>query len=118
MILSLKLPAAGAQAGQGSIHRLIARVGDELRPGTALMEVRVDLGSQKAQDCPPLYFFRIIATERAVLRSLDVEAGASVDAGQTLGLATSGADESLEGTPARALRTTSVAIQIDPLSRR
>ena len=118
MILSLTLPKAGGQMSQGSIHKLIAKAGDALRPGTPLMEVRVDLGSDKAQDCPPLYFFRIISTERGVLRSLNIETGALVNVGQTLGIATSSAEESAEGQPARALRTTSVAIQIDPLSRR
>jgi hypothetical protein len=53
-----------------------------------------------------------------MLRSLWVATGATVDAGAPIGLATSTADESVEGAPARALRTTSVAIQIDPLSRR
>jgi hypothetical protein len=118
MILTLMLPKAGAQMSRSSIHRIIAKTGDELRSGTPLMEVRVELDSQQAQDCPPLIFFRLIATERAVLRSLNVAAGALVQVGQTLGIATSSAEESMDGTPTRALRTTSVAIQIDPLSRR
>jgi len=118
MILSLTLPKTGAQISHGTIHRLIAKAGDELRPGTPLMEVRVDLGSQQAQDCPPVYFFRIIAIERGVLRSLNVAAGARVEVGQTMGLVTRSAGDSTDGEPARALRTTSVAIQIDPLSGR
>ncbi len=118
MILSVVLPKVGAQMAQGSIHRLVARPGDELKPGTPLLEVRVDLGADKVQDCPPLFFFRIIATERAVLRSLSVEPGQLLDVGTVLGIATSTAGEAGEGAPARALRTTSVAIQIDPLSRR
>jgi hypothetical protein len=118
VILALTLPRVGAQMHQGTIHRLLAKAGDELRPGTPLMEVRVDLGAAKAQDCPPLLFFRLIATERAYLRSLDVSHAEVLDVGATLGVATSNSDESIEGQPARALRTTSVAIQIDPLSRR
>jgi pyruvate/2-oxoglutarate dehydrogenase complex dihydrolipoamide acyltransferase (E2) component len=118
MILSVTLPKIGGQTAQGAIHKLIAKPGDELRPGTPLLEVRVDLGAAKAQDCPPLMFFRLIATERATLRSLSVATGATIDAGAPIGLATSTANESAEGAPARALRTTSVAIQIDPLSRR
>jgi hypothetical protein len=118
LILALILPRVGAQMHQGTIHRLLAKPGDELRPGTPLLEVRVDLGAAKAQDCPPLLFFRIIATERACLRSLDVSLGEVLDAGAKLGVATSDGTEDCEGQPARALRTTSVAIQIDPLSRR
>ncbi len=118
MILSLSLPRVGAQMQQGTIHKLLAKPGDQLRPGTPLLEVRVDLGTAKAQDCPPLVFFRIISTERAHLRSLDAELGAVLDVGAPLGVATTDGSESTEGPAARALRTTSVAIQIDPLSRR
>jgi pyruvate/2-oxoglutarate dehydrogenase complex dihydrolipoamide acyltransferase (E2) component len=118
VILSLTLPKIGVQMQQGIIHKLIAKVGDELRPGTPLLEVRVDLGADKAQDCPPLFFFRIIATERAVLRSLNIAHAQVVAVGAALGVATSASAESAEGQPVRALRTTSVAIQIDPLSRR
>ncbi len=118
MILSLTLPKVGAQMQRGTIHRLVASAGAELRPGVPLLEVRVDLESEKAQDCPPLYFFRVIATERGVLRSLQVAEGDVVDAGAVIGVATSTATEAADGPAARALRTTSVAIQIDPLSRR
>lgn len=118
MILSLLLPRVGAQMSSGTVHRVVAAVGDALRPGAPLIEVRVDLESDKAQDCPPLYFFRVIATERGVLRSLDVKVGDVVPAGGAIGIVTSTADETAQGSAARSLRTTSVAIQIDPLSRR
>ena len=117
MILSLSLPRIGSQMQRGTIHKLIAEAGDELRPGTPLLELRVDLGTDTAQDCPPLMFFRIIATERAYLRRLYARAGAVHDVGSVLGITTSTRDESAEGIPARAMRTTSVAIQIDPLTR-
>jgi len=118
MILSVLLPKAGMQAGSATIHRLVAAPGAELKPGVPLLEVRVDLESDKAQDCPPLYFFRVISTERGVLRAWHVAEGDVVDAGTRIATVTATADESPEGTPARALRSTSVAIQIDPLSRR
>jgi hypothetical protein len=117
MILSLSLPRVGAQMQQGTIHKVIAKPGDELRPGTPLFEVRVDLGSAKAQDCPPLFFFRVIATERAHLRSLDVALGQVLDVGGKLGVATTDRIEDAGGEATRGLRITSVAIQIDPLSR-
>jgi len=115
--LSLVMPRVGAQLHQASIHKIIANPGDELRPGTPLLEIRVDIGSAQAQDCPPLTFFRIIATERAHLRSLGVALGGLIDAGAPLGVASTDRNESVEGAPTRALRLTSVAIQIDPLSR-
>jgi hypothetical protein len=116
VILSLCLPRVGEQMRRGTIHRVIARAGDALRPGSALLEVRVDLGAANAQDCPPMFFFRLIATERAHLRSLSVAPGDVFDVGAPLGAATSSPDESREAAPARALRTTSVTIQVHPLS--
>jgi len=118
MILSLTMPRVGAQMTHGTIFRLVAKPGDELKPGTPIMEVRVDLESEKAQDCPPLFFFRLLATERGVLRSLTAEQGALLAVGTALGVVTSTAAEAADGAAARALRTTSVAIQIDPLQRR
>jgi hypothetical protein len=100
----------------GTVHRLLAHPGDALRPGTALMEVRVDLGAAKAQDCPPTFYFRLIATERAHLRTLVAAPGDVLDVGAPLGIATSAPDETFDGPASRALRTTSVAIQVDPLS--
>lgn len=118
MILALNLPRAGQQMTHGSVHRLVARPGDEIRPGTPLLEVRVDLEAEKAQDCPPLFFFRVLSTERGVLRSLAVEPGSLLAVGAPLGIVTTTAAEPADGAPARPLRTTQVAIQIDPLSRR
>ncbi len=117
MILSLVMPRIGAQVQQASVHKIIANPGDELRPGTPLLEIRVDIGSAKAQDCPPLSFFRIIATERAHLRTVEVAPGGLLAVGAPLGLASTDRTESLDAAPTRALRLTSVAIQIDPLSR-
>jgi pyruvate/2-oxoglutarate dehydrogenase complex dihydrolipoamide acyltransferase (E2) component len=118
MILSVVLPRVGSQMKHGIVHRLLAGAGDALRPGVALLEVRVDLDSDQAQDCPPLYFFRVIATERGVLRALDVAVGDVVDAGAVIGKVTQTAEESTAGAATRALRTTSIAIQVDPLQRR
>jgi len=117
MILSLSLPRVGDRMHRGTVHRLLAKAGDALRPGTPLLEIRVDLGAAKEQDCPPLAFFRIIATERAYLRSIAVSPSTVVDPGAPLGVASTEIDESVDGPAARALRTTAIAIQVDPLSR-
>lgn len=117
MIYSLALPRVGDQMHEGTIHRLLAKAGDALRPGTPLLELRVDLGAAKAQDCPPLLFFRIIATERAWLRAISVAPGEVLPIGASFGRATSDPAEDDGGAPARALRTSAVAIQVDPLSR-
>jgi len=117
MILSITLPRVGEQMHRGMIHRVLAREGDMLRPGTPLLEVRVDIGAAKAQDCPPEFFFRLLATERGYLRKLLVAPTDLIEVGAAIGVATTVADEPLEQPAVRALRTTSVAIQVDPFSR-
>lgn len=89
-----------------------------MRPGSPILEVRVDLSAAMAQDCPPVFHFRLISTERAYLRSLSAGEGMVVRAGDPLGVATTLADEDAEGAAARPLRTMSVAIQVDPLGAR
>ena len=63
-----------------------------------------------------MFSFRLIATERAYLRSLRVARGDVIEVAASLGVATTMPDEAFDGPATRALRTTSVSIQIDPLS--
>lgn len=116
MILSVTVPRAAAQASRATVHRLMAKPGDALSAGTPLFEIMVDLGNAGAQDCPPKVFLRLIATERAVLRTLSLAPGDTVEPGEMLGVATTSSDEGAAGTPGRALRTTSIAVQVDPLA--
>ena len=99
-----------------TVRRLLVKAGDELRPGTPLFEVRVDLGASGEQDCPPVQHFRIVSTERAHVRELRVEAGDDIAAGALLGVCTTTGAEPADGPAARALRSMSVGIQIDPLA--
>jgi hypothetical protein len=99
----------------GTVHRVLARPGDALRPGSPLVEIRVDLGAERAQDCPPLFYFRLVATEKAHLRSVSAVPGQIVAVGDPLGLATTVPDEIVASASTRSLRMTSVAIQADPL---
>ncbi len=115
MILSLILPRVGERMRRGVVHRVIAQPAEHLRPGSPLLEVRVDLGEAKAQDCPPVYYFRLLATERAHLRALRAATGDVIETGAALGVATTAPDESADGSPARPLRTTAVFIQVDPI---
>jgi hypothetical protein len=116
MILALSLPKIADQLVRATVHRIVVTPGTELKPGTALLEVRADLGGGGEQDCPPLQFFRIVATERAHLSRLLVAAGDELVPGATIGVATTTAGESAEGAPTRALRSMSVGIRVDPLA--
>jgi hypothetical protein len=118
LILSVSMPRVGDQMHEGTIHRVVAQPGEALRPGSPVVEVRVDLSAAKAQDCPPIFYFRLIATERAQLRTLRVSKGDVLAVGTILGEASTAPDDAPDGKPIRALRTTSVAIQVDPLAGR
>ena len=116
MILSLALPRMGEITRPGIVRRVIARPGDALRPGVTLLEVRVDLDETNARDCPATIFYRLIATERAYLRTLSVAPGDVLQVAAPIGLATTSLEEAFDGPPVRSLRTTSISIQVDPLS--
>jgi hypothetical protein len=116
MILSLTLPRMGELTRPGTVHRVIAQAGDVLRPGTPLLEIRVDLDEANERDCPALIYYRLIATECAYLRTLLLATGDVLEVAAPIGLATTTAAESFEGPPVRALRTSSVSIQVHPLS--
>jgi hypothetical protein len=115
MILSLVLPRMDRSIRAGTVHRLIARPGDALRAGAALLEVRIDLEQANARDCPSVIFFRLIATERAYLRSLEIALGDSIEPAAPIGIATTTVEEPFDAPATRALRMASVAIQVDPL---
>jgi hypothetical protein len=116
MILSLALPRMGELTRPGTVRRVMARAGDALRPGVPLLEVRVDLDGTSARDCPATIFYRLIATERAYLRTLSVAPGDVLQVAAPIGLATTSLAEAFDGTPVRPLRTTSVSIHVDPLA--
>jgi hypothetical protein len=116
MILSLALPRMGELTRPGTVRRVIARAGDALRPGAALLEVQVDLDGTSARDCPATIFYRLIATERAYLRTWSVAPGDVLEVAAPIGLATTSLEEAVDGPPVRALRATSVSIQVHPLS--
>ena len=116
MILSLVLPRMGEISRPGTVRRVMASTGDALRPGTPLMEVRVDLDEANARDCPAVIIYRLIATEHAYLRTLLVSPGEVIDGSASFGLATTTPEEALQARAVRALRTTSVSVMVDPLS--
>ena len=116
MIMNLSLPKISDQFVSASIFRVLVEPGQELKPGTPIVELRADLGGSGEQDCAPVQYFRIVATERAHLGRLLVAVGDNLGPGAALAIATSQPGESSEGTPVRALRAMSVGIRVDPLS--
>ena len=112
MILSLTLAKLGTHMERAQIHRVCVQPGDAVRPGSALLELRVDLGAAAAQDCPPLFYYRLVATESATVRFSELKPDDEVEVGARLLLLSSTHDEPL-GPPARPLRCTAIGIHVD-----
>jgi pyruvate/2-oxoglutarate dehydrogenase complex dihydrolipoamide acyltransferase (E2) component len=115
MLVRLELAAVSADVKEVTLERVHLGEGEVVTPGAKLVDVRVDLSTTAAQDCPPVFHLRLVARERGVLRRLLASAGQRVGVGQPLAVLSSEADEPLDGEPVRALRINTVAITVDPL---
>lgn len=114
MRLRLTMPRFGDQMQQARIETAYVTPGDELKPGSKLFDVRVDLGGAGTQDCPPLAFFRLVCLERAWVRTVAVRPGESLTDGAPLAEFTTTADEPLDTTATRPLRTSRASILATP----
>ena len=112
MILAIRMPQMGNYMRNGTIRQLCVNTGAELKPGDHVVEVSVDLSDIAAQDCPPIYHFRVVAREHGCIRSLSITEGDVRDVGDLLGLVSTTPDETLEPGPTRDLRTARVGILV------
>lgn len=92
------------------IRTLFVVEGQFLKPGTKLLDLRIDLGTIAAHDCPPVSFYRISFRDRAWLRKLSVADGDTREVGAELALFSTEEDEPLNGTPGRSVRFTTAGI--------
>jgi hypothetical protein len=104
------MPSLSAQMSTALITRLNIAEGGALPNGSPLLEVRLDLGPMGAQDCPPVYFFRLVSREKGWVRKVFASVGEARGAGDTLALISTERDEPIDGPPARGLRTSSASI--------
>ena len=116
MLLILEMPAVGARMREGTVHNVLVPAGVRIEKGVPLVEVRVDLSADANQNCPPISYFRIVASEAAWFRALDVSQGETRPVGAALARFTTLADEPLSGE-GRVLRV-SVAIVLPQPRRR
>ena len=100
---------------EGIIHKVLIDEDAPVKVGTKLFDVMVDLSGMAAQDCPPVYYFRIVARERAFVRQVLVREGDACSIGVNLAILTTGDIESTSAEQRRPLRVTTVAIVVDPL---
>jgi pyruvate/2-oxoglutarate dehydrogenase complex dihydrolipoamide acyltransferase (E2) component len=114
VILSLVMPRMGALMSAGMVASLHVTEGAELKPGARLLDVRVDLSAVAPQDCPPVYYFRVVSREKGWVRKLTASVGELKETGALLALVSTDPGEPLENPPARALRTTAAGIVREP----
>jgi hypothetical protein len=104
----------GALMSAGTVTTLHIAAGGEIRPGSRLLDVRVDLSAVAPQDCPPVYSFRVVSRETGWVRQLTAAVGEVKETGALLALISSDPAEPLDGSPTRPLRTTAAGIIAEP----
>lgn len=110
MLLAIELPQLHELMSTAVVSKVHAVPGAELAPGAPLLDLRVDLSHEAAHDCAPVSYFRLVVRDRGVLRTLAVDVGSELAAGQRIGVLTTTADETSEAEPARAARLTTVGV--------
>jgi hypothetical protein len=99
---------------EGQIHRVCVSRGTRFEARTRLFEVRVDLSDVAPADCPPIFFFAIVAAEAGVVRELACSVDDVIAVGMPLLVATTIDDEPITDAT-RNLRVAVATIQVDPL---
>jgi len=100
----------GQQMTSGTVTSLGIAAGDPLKVGSKLLDVRVDLSTAAPQDCPPIFYFRMVAREKGWVRKVAVSVGEEKSVGDVLALISTEPDEPLDGPVVRPLRVASAAI--------
>jgi hypothetical protein len=110
MILALILPRLGKLTGIQTVQKIHVVPGCEIKAGTKLVDIRLDLGAAAPQDCVPISFFRIVSREKAWLRQLAIASGEIFQESQPLALLSTDPQELLQAEPERALRISTASI--------
>jgi hypothetical protein len=115
MLLALRMPKVGELMTNGQLRNALPAPGTRIGPGTSMVEVRVDLSYRTTLDCPPIYYFRVVAREAAVVLKTEHKTSELVDVGEILAWLGTNPDEALRSKPDRDFRVASVGIQVDPV---
>jgi pyruvate/2-oxoglutarate dehydrogenase complex dihydrolipoamide acyltransferase (E2) component len=110
LLLNLTLPQIVPVMTSGVIEAIHADVGTNMKSGSKLVDVSVDLSAVAPQDCPPVSLYRLVVRDRLWLRSLAVARGDEIPVGAPLAQFTTEADEPLDVAPARQPRITIAGI--------
>jgi hypothetical protein len=110
MIFELRLPDIVPQMTGATTECLYAEAGEALSTGSKLIDLRIDLSSAFAQECPPVSYYRIVLREKAYLRRIEPRPGDFIELDASVALFSNSPDEPLDVTPGRPLRVTVAGI--------
>lgn len=110
MLLTLALPLINPNMTEARIDVIYPEVGADVRAGSKLIDLIVDLSAAVAHDCPPVSYYRLVMHESAWLRRIDALRGDSVAPGTVLALFSTDPVESLDSSPARQVRVSVTGI--------
>ena len=110
MIYEFRLPLIVPQMTGGTVECLHAKFGELLKMGSKLLDLSIDLSSAFAQECPPVSFYRVMLRETVLLRELAAVPGQSCHVRDILAIFSTDADEDIDLSAARTVRTTVAGI--------
>jgi hypothetical protein len=110
MVFEFRLPLISPHMTVALVECLYPSPGTSLKTGDKLMDLRVDLTSTFAQDCPPVSYYRIIMRENAVLREFLLGAGAPCKPGDLIAVLSTQRDESRDQPAQRPIRFATAGI--------
>jgi hypothetical protein len=110
LLLTLSLPIINPNMTEASIDAVYIEVGANVRLGSKLVDLIVDLSAAVPHDCPPISYYRLLTQESACLRRIDVGRGGSIAPGTVFALFSTDPEESLDSKPARQIRVSVAGI--------
>jgi pyruvate/2-oxoglutarate dehydrogenase complex dihydrolipoamide acyltransferase (E2) component len=114
MIFEFRLPIVSPHMSVALVECVYSTAGSVLKTGDKLLDLRVDLTSSFAQDCPPISYYRIIMRENAVLRAFHLGAGASCKPGDLIAVFSTSGEEAMDQPPQRPIRFATAGIVHHP----
>lgn len=110
MLLSLNLPLVNPIMTDARIDAIHARAGAELKAGSKILDLMIDLSTAVAHDCPPISYYRLVAREHVWLCRLHAEPGDRMAPGALIALFSTSPEEDPEIPPSRPLRVSVAGI--------
>ena len=96
MLYSFKLPLIGGLEGIYSIVSIYASEDQLLSRGCRILDLKIDMQSSLAHDCPSINFYRLVMLESMWLRKIFISPGEATQANSLIGIFTSDQYEDIE----------------------